>query len=232
MTNNIDAVIFDLDGTLVDSQPAALGATIEALSRFGVQVSAAELREVFGGGARKLMRHFLERDLGPESANQSLEDAVQMRSSLQLELTSEVVLLSGVKQLLACLKDGGHKLAVATMSSRNVADSVLGFHGIEPYFDVVLTIDDVKQGKPDPEILSMIVDRLGGQIKRALYVGDSSHDLEAALRIGMPFLLVDSGLYVRGEARSNLRAAAELNGFPIVTPEEFMGIAEIAQRQR
>ena len=63
--NKTDTVIFDLDGTLVDSQPAALGATIEALSQFGVQVTAAELREVFGGGARKLMGHFLERETGP-----------------------------------------------------------------------------------------------------------------------------------------------------------------------
>ena len=53
MTNAIDTVIFDLDGTLVDSQPAALGGTIEALSRFGVQVTATDLRKVFGGGAWK-----------------------------------------------------------------------------------------------------------------------------------------------------------------------------------
>ena len=108
MTNAIDTVIFDLDGTLVDSQPAALGGTIEALSRFGVQVTATNLREVYGGGAWKIVGHFLERDLGSDRARDLLEEAVQLRSSLQLELTNEVVLLPDVKELLASLKDSGH----------------------------------------------------------------------------------------------------------------------------
>ena len=222
MTNKIDTVIFDLDGTLVDSQPAALGATIKALSQFEVQVTADEVREVFGGGAENLLRHFLQRDLGA---------AGQWRAVRQLELISETLLLPGVKELMASVKAGKYKLAVATMSSRAVVDSVLKFHGIGQYFDVVLTIDDVTKGKPDPEILIKAVDRLGGQVTRALYVGDSSHDLEAALNLGMPFLLVDSGLYVRGEARNKLRAAAELNGFPMVGLEELLDIAEIVQRQ-
>ncbi|NQW23348.1 MAG: HAD family hydrolase [SAR202 cluster bacterium] len=230
MTNNIDTVIFDLDGTLVDSQPAALGATIEALSRFGVQVTAAELREVFGGGARKLLHHFLDRDLGSDQAGQLLEDAVQLRSSLQLDLTSEVVLLSGVKELLALLQDGKYRLAVATMSTRVVVDSVLGYHSINAYFDAILTVDDVTQGKPDPEILTKTVDRLGGQVNRTVYVGDSSHDMEAAVQLGMPFLLVDSGIYIRGAAREKLHAAAEQNGFPIVGLDELSDIGEIVQR--
>ena len=230
MTNAIDTVIFDLDGTLVDSQPAALGGTIEALSRFGVQVPATDLREVFGGGAWKLVCHFLERDLGSDRARDLLEEAVRLRSSLQLELTNEVVLLPDVKELLASLKDSGHKLAIATMSSRVVAESVLGYHGIASYFDSVLAIDDVKQGKPDPEILQKTVDCLGGQVGNAIYAGDSSHDLEAALNLGMPFVLVDSSLYVRGEARSNLRAAANENGFPVVGMEELMDLVEIVRR--
>ena len=230
MTNRTDTVIFDLDGTLVDSQPAALGATIEALSKFGIRVTADEVREVFGGGAKNLLRHFLERDLDASKASQCLEAAVQLRKCLQLKLISETHLLPGVKELMASLKAGEYKLAVATMSSRAVVDSVLEFHGIGQYFDVVLTIDDVTESKPDPEILIKAVDRLGGQVTHALYVGDSSHDLEAALNLGMPFLLVDSGLYVRGEARNKLRAAAELNGFPMVGLEGLLGIAEIVQR--
>jgi phosphoglycolate phosphatase-like HAD superfamily hydrolase len=64
-----------------------------------------------------------------------------------------------------------------------------------------------------------------------MYVGDSSHDLEAAVNLGMPFLLVDSGLYVRGEAREKLRSVAHQNGFPIVGIDEILDIGEIAQRQ-
>ena len=227
MNEKIDTVVFDLDGTLVDSQPAALGATIKALAHFDVQVTEADLREVFGGGARILLGHFLERDLGEERAREVLEDSVQLRGRLQLGLTGEVVLLPDVKRLLAELKDRGFKLAVATMSSRVVLDSVLDHHGIQYYFDATLTVDDVSRIKPDPEILTKTLERLGGQIERTLYVGDSSHDLEAAVNLGMPFLLVDSGLYVRGKARKELRASAERHRFPIVGLDEVIGIRDI-----
>ena len=184
-----------------------------------------------GGVVGEQRQRILAPDLGAGEASQALGAAVGLRAGLQLELISETLLLPGVKELMASLKAGKYKLAVATMSGRAVVDSVLEFHGIGQYFDVVLTIDDVTKGKPDPEILIKAVDRLGGQVTRALYVGDSSHDLEAALNLGMPFLLVDSGLYVRGEARNKLRAAAELNGFPMVGLEELLDIAEIVQRQ-
>ena len=226
MTNAIDTVIFDLDGTLADSQPAALGATIQALSHFDVKVTETDLREVFGGGARKLLYHFLERDLGADKSDQLLEQAVKLRSSLQLELNSQVVLLPRVKELLAMLKDKNYRVALATMSSRVVAESVLAHQVIEGYFDSVLAIDDVTQGKPDPEILVKTVERLGGQVNQSVYVGDSSHDLEASVNLGMPFLLLDSGIYVRGEARQKLREQAEQNGFPIVGFDDLLTIVD------
>ena len=223
MANRIDTVIFDLDGTLVDSQPAALGATIEALSLYGVQVTAQDLREGFGGGARRLLGHFLERDFGEGPAGEMLEEVVKLRSNLQLDLTGEVVLLAGVKELLASLKEGGFKLAVATMSSRVVVDSVLDYQGIQNHFDATFSVDDVSRVKPDPEILTKAIESLGRRVDSAVYVGDSSHDLEAATDLGMSFILVDSGLYVRGEAREMLRTAARQNAFSIV------GIGDLAQ---
>ena len=229
MPNKIDTVIFDLDGTLVDSQPAALGATIEALSRYAVWVTAEDLREVFGGGARRLLGHFLERDFGKGPADEMLEEVVKLRSSLQLDLTGEVVLLAGVKDLLSSLKERGFKLAVATMSSRVVVNSVLEHHGVQAYFDATFSVDDVSRIKPDPEILTKTIERLGRQVDCAIYVGDSSHDLEAAVDLGMAFVLVDSGLYVRGEAREKLCTAAQQNGFPIVGIDDVSKIANIVR---
>ncbi len=227
MVKTIDTVIFDLDGTLIDSQPAALGATIEALSRFGVTVTAAELREQFGGGARKLLRYFLDRDLGLEPAGRLIEDAIQQRNDLQLSFTDRVTLLPQAKELLILLKRSGYRLALATMSARNVVDQISSYHGIKEYFDAMITVDDVVHVKPDPEILTKTIDLLGGQVDRAFYVGDSGHDLEAAVSLKMPFLLVDSGIYVRGETRENLRASAEKNGFPIVGLDELLNICEM-----
>lgn len=227
MAKMIDTIIFDLDGTLVDSQPAALGATIEALSRFGLHVTATEVREQFGGGARKLLRYFLDRDLGLDKASRAIDDAINLRNDLQLSFTDRVILLPQARQLLVSLKDSGYRLALATMSARNVVDELFSYHGIKEYFDAVMTADDVIHVKPDPEILTKTIDLLGGQVKRTLYVGDSAHDLEAAVCLGMPFLLADTGIYVRGETRKRLRITAEENGYPIVGLEGLLDICEI-----
>jgi pyrophosphatase PpaX len=225
--HKIDTVIFDLDGTLVDSQPAALGATIEALSRYGVHVSEGDLREQFGGGARKLLGYFLVRELGSDQAGKIIDDAVLMRNDLQLTFTDGVVLLPGVNQLLRLLRDSNYRLALATMSARNVVEHVTTYHEINELFDVMMTADDVVNAKPDPEILTKTIDQLGAQVECTLYIGDSSHDLEAALSMGMPFLLADTGIYVRGEMREKLRAAAERNGFPTVGLNELSNIPDI-----
>ena len=101
------------------------------------------------------------------------------------------------------------------------------YHAIGGFFDQVMTADDVIHGKPDPEILTNTIELLGGPVDRAVYVGDSFHDLEAAVRLEMPFLLVDSGIYVRGETRKKLRTTAEEKGYPIVGLEELLDIDEI-----
>jgi len=126
MGKTIDDVIFDLDGTLIDSQPAALGASIEALSRFGVQVTAPEIRMQFGGGSRKLMQHFLERDLSAGKAGRALDEATQLKISLQASFTDRVVLLPQARELLVLLKDSGYRLALATMAARTGRSSRSG----------------------------------------------------------------------------------------------------------
>ena len=88
------------DGTLVDSQPAALAATIEALSRFEVQATAAEVREQFGGGSRKLVGYFLERALSSDEAERAIDEATQLKIDLQVSFTDRVVLLPQARQLL------------------------------------------------------------------------------------------------------------------------------------
>ena len=148
MGKNINNVIFDLDGTLINSEPAALGATIEALSRFGVSASDTEVREQFGGGSRKIMQYFLDRDLDPLEANRVIDEATDLKVSLQVSFTERVALLPNAKKMLQELKDNGFRLALATMAARDVVDKVTKYHGIDEYFDHVLTANDVVRVKP------------------------------------------------------------------------------------
>lgn len=227
---NIESIIFDLDGTLVDSQPAAIRSTIEALSHFGIDTSDREVREQFGGGSRKLLSHFMNKELGNEKANELLDQAIKLRLDLQVSFTDQVVLLPNVKELLVLLRDSNYKLALATMSSGAVAHQILSHNEIRDYFDQVVTADDVINVKPDPEILIKTIRLLGIDANRALYCGDSSHDSEAAFHLDMPFLLIDSGLYVRGKSRERLRISVERRGCPVIGLDQLLTIKEIVDR--
>lgn len=229
MNRQIDAVIFDLDGTLVDSQPAVLRATQEALARFDISVSDQEVRERFGGGSRNIMSYFLVRELGEGKANQHIDEAVEAKNSLQTEYSSDVALLPGVDKLLAQLKQDGFQLGIATMGAGATARRVLSRKRIDAYFARVLTVDDVTKPKPDPEILLMAAEKLNVEISRSLYVGDSSHDLGSAEAAGMPFVLADTGLFVDGTRRIDLRNDAQSKKYPVVTISELETIVDIAK---
>ncbi|MCH8004072.1 MAG: HAD-IA family hydrolase [Nanoarchaeota archaeon] len=223
----IDTLIFDLDGMLVDSQPAALRAAREALATYNVNVTDDEIRKQFGGGTRKYLWDFMENALGEEQAGIYIDEAVVLKNNLQQRYTGDTVLLPHAKNLLQQLKNDGYKLGLATMSARGVVDSIMKHHGIDGYFDVIVTVDDVINPKPDPEILIKTSERLGSDISRTLYAGDSANDLEAAAQIGMSFVLGDTGIYVHGEERNNLRITAEERGYPIVGFENLMTIGKI-----
>ena len=90
-------------------------------------------------------------------------------------------------------------------------------------------MDDVTNPKPDPEILVKTAKQLGVDVSRSLYVGDSSHDLEAAKAIEMPFVLADTGLFVDGTRRIDLRQNAQSLGYPVVARDDLESIAEIAK---
>ena len=226
----IDSIIFDLDGTLVDSYPAAIKSSTEALSDFGVQVSDADIRSQFGGGSRKLLWYFLDRSLGQNKADALIEEVIQRRLELQLSFTDQVTLLPNVKKLLELLRIDGFRIALATMSSGDVVQNIMSFHGIGHYFDQVVTVDDVVNVKPDPEILVKTIGLLGVNAKQAVYCGDSSHDSEAAFRLGMPFLLINSGLYVRGEALRELLLSVEHHGCPVIGFEDMLSIKNVINR--
>jgi len=229
MDRTITSIIFDLDGTLVDSQPAALEAAVQALAPFGVHVTAAQVRERFGGGTRNLLWGFLAGSLTADEAEGAIDEATQTKNRLQVEYTERVILLPNAKQLLDLLREDGYKIALATMAARDVVDEVSSYHGLAEYFDCTVTADDVVHGKPDPEMLTKTVGLLGGQVDNSLYIGDSTHDLEAAIRLGMPFLLADTGIYIRGEARESLRGIAEGKGYSVVGIDDLLDIFEIVR---
>jgi HAD superfamily hydrolase (TIGR01549 family) len=96
-------------------------------------------------------------------------------------------LLPLTKLILILLKDNAYSFALGTMSARNVGYRILDYHKFEDYFNVIMTTGDLANRKPDPETLRKTIDQLDKDVKCTLYVGDADHDLEAGIRLGVPF---------------------------------------------
>jgi HAD superfamily hydrolase (TIGR01509 family) len=182
MARSVPAMLFDLDGTLVDSVYQHVGAWHDALTSMNVPLSVWRIHRKVGmsGGlfVRGLMRE-LGRELDPSMA-------VELRrrhAAAYAARFHEVVPLPGTRELLATLTQLGAPWAIATSGSRDVADRTLALLDIPPHVPVV-TRDEVEHAKPDPDLFLRAAERLGARIERSIVIGDSVWDLLAARRAG------------------------------------------------
>jgi HAD superfamily hydrolase (TIGR01509 family) len=194
------ALLFDLDGTLVDSVYQHVLAWHEALREEGIELSVWRIHRRIGmsGG---LFLDALARELGePITA----ERALRLRTSHAegfLRRAGEVQALPGARELLQRLTDAGVPWAIATSGRRLTADMGLALLGVGPEAKVV-TRDDVEHAKPDPDLFLAAADRLGIDASSCFVVGDSVWDLLAAQRARALGVGVLSGGYGREELGS------------------------------
>ncbi len=164
--------VFDLDGTLVDSVEAHIAAWLEALRALGVQKSWDEVRPLMGLPARDIARALL-----PERAG----ELAALKNKLFLEKYLHLVRAYGDAEVLRLLP---RPIAVVTSSSGHVARRVLVAVGLAPHVDLVLGGDEVPRGKPAPDPLYLVSQRLGVDTRDMVVVGDSDYDMEMAQAAG------------------------------------------------
>jgi len=194
LTRPFDAVVFDLDGTLVDTAPdlhAHLNEMLAELGRPGLAL--AEIRPMIGDGARALLQRGLEASGGlPASADlDALFLAFLARYTAQPVRFGRVY--EGVVGVLDALRAAGVRLGVCTNKAQAPSDRVLAELGLERYFPVVIGGDSLTVRKPDPGHLRAVLERLGAAPGRAVMVGDSATDLATARAAGLPCVLVSFG---------------------------------------
>jgi HAD superfamily hydrolase (TIGR01549 family) len=200
MARTVPALLFDLDGTLVDSVYQHVAAWHEALSSSGIELSVWRIHRKIGmsGGlfVRGLMRE-LGRTLDP-----AVFDEVRRRHAKAYAARfDEVVPLPGARELLATLTELGAPWAIATSGGRDVADQTLSLLDIPAHVPVV-TRDEVQHAKPDPDLFLRAAEKLGAPITMSMVVGDSVWDLLAARRAGALGVGVLSGGYGEDELQS------------------------------
>lgn len=185
-----DLVVFDWDGTLLDSTGAIVKA-IQAASRdIGVAPPSDEkARYVIGMGLREALQYAV-----PDLQESRYDELVNAYRRHYLSGDHELTLFEGVEPLLQELRAEHRWLAVATGKSRVGLDRALGHSGLGHYFDTTRTADQTRS-KPHPQMLEEIIGQFGVDPERTLMIGDTTHDLQMALNAGAHGLAITHGAH-------------------------------------
>lgn len=175
------AFLFDLDGTLVDSVYQHVLAWKHALDKEGIDLSVWRIHRRIGmsGG---LFTNMLLRETTLEISPDRVERLRQLHSEAYLRYFDQVRPLPGAREVLDYLTKNGSPWAVATSGRMETAKLNLDALGIDPSVVPVVTRDQVKYGKPDPDLFLAAADRLGANIEHSVVIGDAIWDMLAARR--------------------------------------------------
>lgn len=199
----IDAVIFDMDGVLIDAREWHYDALNRALNLFGYNISRYEHLVTFDGlpTRRKLEMLTMEQGL-PLKLHGFLNDLKQVYTLEIVNAKCKPVFQH--EYALSHLKANGYKLAVASNSVRQSVEVMMEKSKLQPYLDLMLSNEDVKRGKPDPEMYILACDRLGVKPGNCVIVEDNAHGIAAAKAAGGHVLAVRDPMDVTFE---NIRRA-------------------------
>ena len=167
--DNIDAVIFDMDGTLIDSMWMWEQIDIDYLARFGLELPADLQECIEGMSFMETANYIKERFSIPEDTDTMMNTWNQMAYELY---RTKVDFKSGAREFLKELKKRGIKIGMATSNSMELVDTVLNHLDAHEYFDEIHTSSEVKHGKPFPDIYLLVAEKLGVEANRCLVFED------------------------------------------------------------
>jgi HAD superfamily hydrolase (TIGR01509 family) len=183
----IEAVLFDMDGVLVDSEPLHLEAARRLLATYGVSYSQEDNAEFIGFTDLEIFTILKARHgLAPSTG----ELARQFAAELIALLTLKAVPMPGVPAVLVWLRQAGYRLALASSSTPEVIAATLRALRIDEHFSTVVSSVEVGRGKPAPDVFLAAASRLGLPPTRCLVVEDSRNGVLAAKRAGMACVAV------------------------------------------
>ena len=187
-------IVFDLDGTLVDTAPDLITALNHVLVREGLPaVPLASARNMIGAGARKLLERGLEaegRTVTVDELNRLTVDFIEFYAAHIADASRP---FEGLEAALDDLASQGHQLAVCTNKLEWLSRRLLDALGLSRRFAAICGADTFGVSKPDPAILRQTVAKAGGAVTSSIMVGDSGNDIGVARRAGMPVIGVSFG---------------------------------------
>lgn len=210
------AVLFDLDGTLVDSA-SDIARALSSLrcARGGAPITASDVRPLVSLGAEVL----LQRALGSFATN-SVDDLAEFRNILGALSADLTTIYPGAVAALETLVKNGHILAIVTNKPEALSRTLLTQLGLADYFTAIIGGDTTANAKPHPKPLLKALEMTGTPPCRAIFVGDSPIDTQAARACAIPFILFEGGYGAHECANEVVHARfAEFAALPMIIAE-------------
>ena len=192
-------VLFDLDGTLVDTAPDLMRAHNHVMQKFGYPTkSTEEIRNLVGKGAGAMIGRSIwgqaKKEFGKvNDENIKKEMVTEFVKFYGKNIINESTLINGVKEFLKWCKNNNISMAVCTNKQEYLSNDLLKKIGIYDYFEYVAGSDTFDYCKPDPRHLTSVVEILDGNIKKTIMIGDSETDANAAKAAEIPIILLKDG---------------------------------------
>jgi len=192
-------ILFDLDGTLVDTAPDLMLAHNHVMKKFGYPTkSTEEIRNLVGKGAGALIGRSIWGQAKKEYHSvKDLEIKDQMSKEFinfyAKNIIKESTLVNGVKEFLLWCKGQNISMAVCTNKQEHLSNDLLKKIGIYDFFEYVAGSDTFDYCKPDPRHLTNVVEILDGDLKKTIMIGDSETDANAAKAAEIPVILLENG---------------------------------------
>ena len=192
-------ILFDLDGTLVDTAPDLMHAHNHVMKKFGYPTkSTDEIRNLVGQGAGAMLGRSIwgqakkefSKVLDEKIKKEMVKDFIEFYGK---NIVNESKLINGVKEFLIWSKKNKISMAVCTNKTEHLAIDLLKKIGIYDFFEYVAGHNTFDYCKPDPRHLTNIIEILDGDLKKTLMIGDSENDANAAKAAGIPVILLEDG---------------------------------------
>ena len=191
MTHKL-TILFDLDGTLVDTAPDLMGAHNHVMKKFGYpQKSLDDIKHIAGRGAWIMMQRTFRDEIKDENLKKEMVKGFINYYAKNIDRGSKPI--KGVVKFLEWAKSKQILMAVCTNKQERLAVDLLKKINLSKYFEYIAGCDTFDFNKPDPRHLTNVIDIIGGDINKSIMIGDSEVDSQSAYNAKIPFILVEEG---------------------------------------
>ena len=185
-------ILFDLDGTIIDTAPDLMAAHNHVMKMFGhQQKKLSDIKKLAGRGAWIMMQRSFKEEIKDEKLKNDMTKEFLNFYSKNIDSYSKPI--NGIENFLDWAKNNDISMAICTNKQERLAIDLIKKLKLNSFFEYIAGSDTFPFNKPDPRHLTNVIEILGGSLKKTIMVGDSEVDSQSALSADIPFILVENG---------------------------------------